>query len=42
VLADVVDDDNAHHHDPVKLAAAIMSLLESETRERAAAVARSA
>jgi uncharacterized cofD-like protein len=41
-LADVVDDDNAHHHDPVKLTAAIVSLLESETRERATAVARSA
>jgi uncharacterized cofD-like protein len=29
ILRDVVDDDNAHYHDPAKLAAELMALLES-------------
>jgi uncharacterized cofD-like protein len=34
VLDDVVDPDNAHHHHPVRLASALMSLLERERRRR--------
>jgi hypothetical protein len=30
VLDDVVDPDNAHHHDPARLAAAIMRVIERE------------
>ena len=32
VLDDVVDPDNAHHHDPARLAAAVMRAFERETR----------
>lgn len=34
VLDDVVDPDNAHHHDPARLAAAILSALDAEARAR--------
>jgi uncharacterized cofD-like protein len=34
VLEDVVDADNSHHHDPARLAAAIMKIYESETYGR--------
>ena len=34
VLDDVVDPDNAHHHDPARLAAAIIRLVERESRRR--------
>jgi uncharacterized cofD-like protein len=48
VLDDVVDPDNAHHHDPARLAAALMKVAEREGRARRrsgptrSAVARSA
>jgi uncharacterized cofD-like protein len=42
VLDDVVDADNAHHHDPVRLAAAIMRTLDGEGPGRHPAVARTA
>ena len=32
VLEHVVDPENAHHHDPERLAAALMAILERETR----------
>jgi uncharacterized cofD-like protein len=40
ILDDVVDPDNAHHHDPARLADAVMRLIEREGggRRRAAAV----
>jgi uncharacterized cofD-like protein len=31
VLEDVVDEDNAHHHDPAQLAAAVMHVYERES-----------
>ncbi len=34
VLDDVVDPDNAHHHDPSRLAAAIMRVYEREAYGR--------
>jgi len=34
VLDDVVDPENAHHHDPARLAAALMRVLEREGRAR--------
>ena len=34
VLDDVIDPADAHHHDPVRLAAAVMRVLESETAMR--------
>jgi hypothetical protein len=34
VLEDVVDPDNAHHHDPARLAAAIMRIFEREAYGR--------
>ena len=34
VLEHVVDPENAHHHDPERLAAALMAILERETRLR--------
>jgi uncharacterized cofD-like protein len=34
VLEDVVDQDNAHHHDPARLASAIMKIYERETYGR--------
>ena len=43
VLDDVVDPDNAHHHDPARLAAAVLRLSEREIRaRRRASVARPA
>ena len=43
VLEDVVDPDNAHHHDPVRLAAAIVRTIEREaTLRRRARDARTA
>ncbi len=43
VLDDVVDPDNAHHHDPARLAAAIMRIYEREAYgRRRSRVARSA
>ena len=43
VLDDVVDPDNAHHHDPARLAAAIMRVVDREgANRRRAGVARSA
>ena len=36
VLDDVVDPDNAHHHDPARLAAAVLRRLERETGVAAA------
>ena len=38
VLDDVVDPDNAHHHDPVRLATAVMRVHERETSSRRRAV----
>ncbi len=34
VLEDVVDPDNAHHHDPARLAAAVMRVYEAESYGR--------
>ena len=34
VLQDVVDPDNAHHHDPLRLAAAVMRIYERESLGR--------
>jgi uncharacterized cofD-like protein len=43
VLDDVVDPDNGHHHDPGRLAAAILRLYDRDTRtHRRSATARSA
>ena len=42
VLDDVVDPDNAHHHDPVRLAAAVLRAGEAEMPRRRRAIARSA
>lgn len=43
VLDDVVDPDNAHHHDPARLAAAVLRLYERESgSRRRSGVARSA
>jgi uncharacterized cofD-like protein len=42
ILDDVVDPDNAHHHDPERLAAAIMRALEAESAVRRRAVGRTA
>jgi uncharacterized cofD-like protein len=42
VLDDIVDPANAHHHDPERLAVAILSIVERETRARRKAVARTA
>jgi uncharacterized cofD-like protein len=43
VLDDVVDPDNAHHHDPARLAAAVLKIAEREARgRRRAVVARTA
>ena len=38
VLDDVVDPDNAHHHDPVRLATAVMRVYERETSSRRRAI----
>jgi uncharacterized cofD-like protein len=42
MLDDVVDPDNAHHHDPERLAASLLRLLDREGQRRRAKVARSA
>jgi uncharacterized cofD-like protein len=42
VLDDVVDPDNAHHHDPIRLAAALVHTLEHGRGTRHRAVGRSA
>jgi uncharacterized cofD-like protein len=43
VLDDVVDPENAHHHDPARLAAAVLGIAEREGRaRRRSAVARTA
>jgi uncharacterized cofD-like protein len=42
ILDELVDPDNAHHHDPTRLATALMKLLEGERARRRAGVARTA
>ncbi|MEX2011554.1 MAG: gluconeogenesis factor YvcK family protein [Chloroflexota bacterium] len=42
VLDDIVDQDNAHHHDPERLAASLYRLLDREGSRRRAGVARTA
>jgi uncharacterized cofD-like protein len=42
VLDDVVDPDNAHHHDPERLAASLFRLLDREGSRRRTGVARTA
>jgi hypothetical protein len=43
VVADVVDPANAHKHDPVKLSAVLMRLLdERQAQQQPSVVARSA
>jgi uncharacterized cofD-like protein len=42
VLDDVVDPDNAHHHDPGRLAAAVLRTFEHESRLRRRSVGRTA
>lgn len=42
VLDDIVDPENAHHHDPVRLAAAILRIWEREGGRRRVGAARSA
>jgi uncharacterized cofD-like protein len=42
VLEHVVDPANAHHHDPERLAAALMAILEREARMRRRTVGRTA
>jgi uncharacterized cofD-like protein len=42
ILDDLVDPENAHHHDPVRLASSLLRLLGGERARRRAAVARSA
>ena len=42
VLEHVVDPANAHHHDPERLAAALMAILEREARMRRRTVTRTA
>jgi uncharacterized cofD-like protein len=42
VLDDVVDPDNAHHHDPARLASALIRTLEANRGTRHRAVGRSA
>lgn len=42
VLEAVVDPANPHHHDPARLAMALLGILEAERRARRRAVARSA
>jgi uncharacterized cofD-like protein len=42
VLDDVVDPDNAHHHDPARLATAVMRVYEREAPARRRAVTRTA
>jgi uncharacterized cofD-like protein len=42
VLEHVVDPENAHHHDPGRLATALMAILERESRLRRRTVSRTA
>jgi uncharacterized cofD-like protein len=42
VLDDVVDPENAHHHDPARLAAAVLRAGDAEAPRRRRAIARSA
>ena len=42
VLEHVVDPENAHHHDPERLATALMAILEREARLRRRTVSRTA
>ena len=42
VLEDVVDPDNAHHHDPARLASAVLGVYEREQRLRRRTVSRTA
>ncbi len=42
VLDDVVDPDNAHHHDPARLAGALLRTFEQEPRVRRRTVGRTA
>ena len=42
VLDDVVDPENGHHHEPVRLAATLLRVLESEGARRRSTVARTA
>jgi uncharacterized cofD-like protein len=42
VLDDVVDPENGHHHDPARLAATLLRVLESERARRRSSVARTA
>ena len=42
ILDELVDPDNAHHHDPSRLAASLVRLLEGERTRRRAGVARTA
>ena len=42
VLDDVVDPDNAHHHDPARLAAAVMRAYEGDSATRRRTVTRTA
>jgi uncharacterized cofD-like protein len=42
VLEDVVDPENGHHHDPVRLASTLLRVLESEGARRRSSVARTA
>jgi uncharacterized cofD-like protein len=42
VLDEIVDPENAHHHDPARLAASLIRLLEGERARRRAGVARTA
>jgi hypothetical protein len=42
VLESVVDRDNAHHHDPERLAGALLAILERESRLRRRMVGRTA
>ncbi len=42
VLEDVVDPDNAHHHDPTRLTEALVGVLDSEIGMRRRAVGRTA
>ena len=42
VLDDIVDPENGHNHDPARLAAAVLRVLETEGARRRSAVARTA
>jgi hypothetical protein len=42
ILDDVVDPENAHHHDPARLAAAVLKAAEAEAPRRRRTVTRTA